>query len=360
MALKIDGTNPLSPDDFASAGSPIATVRPGETTLPQVAHQTETDQDSLSHTDAVPSHSTPPGPSTPLDDPMAKVMVQSQLRADAKPVGGGAVVVAKKDPKHEQKLDELARLPGEAHMAWKKLNAADRSAVLAKMEAHYGKAFKDQFLEAANKGKAQVGTLTYSNSPKSKLPMITDEQLKARGYRKAGSEHTGNAAWDTEVWVHPSGKTIRRDVSTYEFGKGDPAKQPAGTKGPAGTTGPGTIDDGGDEDDQQDRAVQLLHDAQGGMQDAQELMTHKPVPWDDVNAAMMRSWNAQTELDQLMGDDPDNPNPHPPDMSKVYPNFKQERDAAAALYHKLYEETNRLNPPEPMPEMPPLDPGSGG
>ena len=92
------------------------------------------------------------------------------------------------------------------------------------------------------------------------------------------------------------------------------------------------------------------------MQDAQELMTHKPVNWDDVNAAMMRSWNAQTELDQLMGEDAENPNPNPPDMSKVYPNFKQERDAAVALYHKLYVETERLNPPEPMPQPDPSSP----
>ena len=360
MALKIDGTNPFSPEDFASPDNPIATVRPGETILPQAAHQTEADQDKLSHTEAFPSLFTPAGPSVPLDDPLAKGMVQSQLRADAKPAGGATPVAVGKDPKHEQKLDELARLPGDAHAAWKKLSAADRNTVLKKMEANYGKAFKDQFLEAANKGKAQVETSTYSNSPKSKFPMITDEQLKARGYKKAGSERTGNAAWDVEVWVHPSGKTIRRDVSTYEFGKGEPGKQPGGTEGPGGTTGPGEIDDGGDEEDDQDKAVKLLGQAEDGLKEAQELMTHKPVNWDDVNAAMMRSWNAQTELDQLMGADPDNPNPHPPDMSKVYPNFQQEREAAAALYHKLYVETERLNPPEPMPEMPPLEPGSGG
>jgi hypothetical protein len=79
-------------------------------------------------------------------------------------------------------------------------------------------------------------------------------------------------------------------------------------------------------------------------------MKQNPVPWDDVNAAMMRSWGAQTELDQLMNDDRDNPNPTPPDMSKVYPTFQQERTAAGELYQKLYKEIDRLNPPDPMPQ----------
>lgn len=358
MALKIDDIPPFSPDDFGIADKGIATVRPGEPTLPQIAHDSEAGSDSQSPTDIAASRfSSPPASPTPLDDPLAKVMVQSQLRADAKPAGGAGVATAAKNLKHEQWLDKLASLPGEAHAEWKKLSDADRNTVLKKMEANYGKAFRQQFEDVAKKGKAEISTSTYSNSPKSKLPTITDEELKARGYKKAGSERTGNAAWDTEVWVHPSGKTIRRDVSTYEFGKGDPGKQPTGTKGPAGTTGPGEIDDGGDEkEDDQDRAVKLLGQAEDGLKEAQELMTHKPVPWDDVNAAMMRSWTAQTELDQLMGEDPENPNPNPPDMSKVYPNFKQEREAAAALYHKLYQESERLNPPGPMPQ---IDPGSG-
>jgi hypothetical protein len=41
----------------------------------------------------------------------------------------------------------------------------------------------------------------------------TPEKLKAGGWRFLEMEVTGTAAIDVEIWVHPSGKTLRRDVS---------------------------------------------------------------------------------------------------------------------------------------------------
>jgi hypothetical protein len=255
MALKINGMSPFPPDTPPIAGM----TKVADSDAP-VSSASPTDTPATEFADSSPRSGSP----TPLDDPMSKVFVQSQLRAEVKTGGGPSAATAVKAQLREQRLDELARLPGEAHAAWSKLNDADRAAVLKKMEANYGKAFKDQFLQTATKGKAQVETSTYSNSPKSNFPMITDEQLKARGYQKAGTEHTGNAAINIEVWVHPSGKTIRRDISTDKFGPGDSGQAPAGNTGANKTTGPEDVDEPGDEEDAQDKAVQLLDAAQKG------------------------------------------------------------------------------------------------
>lgn len=50
------------------------------------------------------------------------------------------------------------------------------------------------------------------------------ERLRAQGFCLAGPERTGNAAYEVEDWVHPSGELIRRDVS------GQPAREPAGLR----------------------------------------------------------------------------------------------------------------------------------
>jgi hypothetical protein len=121
---------------------------------------------------------------------------------------------------NEARLAELARDPREAHRAWKKLNADDRGLVLAKMKQRYGSTFADQFRDVAQRGKADFSFINWQ-------PNLgpTPEKLKADGWRLLGMEEPpGNAAIDVEVWVHSSGKTLRRDVSTTPAAPPKPEK----------------------------------------------------------------------------------------------------------------------------------------
>ena len=130
-------------------------------------------------------------------------VIQRKPAPDAKPVR-----------ENKARLDRLARDPREAHGAWKRLNIQDRFIVLDSMARRYGAAFADQFREVAQRGKPDF-SVTYWQPRSGPTP----EQLRAGGWRFLGMEFTGNAAFDVEVWVNPSGKTIRRDVSTYRPGQ---------------------------------------------------------------------------------------------------------------------------------------------
>jgi len=247
-----------------------------------------------------------------------------------------------KEAKHQQWLKELGNRPDEAHEAWKNLSNSDRLAVLANMANRYGNAFAKQFLEVAKTGKSQAGSQNvYSADPSSKLPTATPDQLKAWGYRYAGEDPRG------EVWVHPSGKVILRDTSTWKFGDKQPADSPSSptvAPGPGKTDGVEVGDDSGVRD-QQDKAVELLGQAQRALQEAREMMNRQPVNWDEVNAKMMESYQAQGELESLTGDPNSNdPNPHPPDMSQVYPGFDQELEAAQQEYRKLSDKIDQNDP----------------
>ena len=354
--------------DSISSSASAYDVGTDSTTSPEATGQAPQapSQDSDEETKAAASGL----PRGPVGDSVAESAMKAQLRfqggsqqtaAPAPVTGGAASASAAKAQQHEQWLGELARDPGEAHLAWKKLTTADRSEVLKKMEARYGKDFAEKFKEEVKKGKPQVETATYGSTPSSKFPMTTTEQLKARGYRKAGEEVTGTGAWDVEVWVHPSGKTARRVIERSSPGATQPGKQPAGATGPADAPSAGQkVDDPPpDEEDKQERAVVLLGQSQQALQEARNLLSRNPIPWDQVNATLMQSWYAQTELDSLMGDpSSDNPDPHPPDMSKVYPTFNQERETEAREYRKLYEETER-NDPAAAAAKQQLDPSSG-
>jgi len=137
----------------------------------------------------------------------------------------------------EKKLEELARDPAEAHKAWKKLTPAERDGVAEGMRRRYGEKFVQEFLDEVKKGKPQFDTLYYQ-------PGVgpTREQLRARGFRRAGSEHTGNAGFDVEIWIHPSGKTIRRDISTYKFGTSGPGTEPGSEAGKASVQKPPVVE----------------------------------------------------------------------------------------------------------------------
>jgi hypothetical protein len=133
---------------------------------------------------------------------------------------------AKSAPVHartQQELKELAQDPAAAHKAWKSLNTTERDAVVKEMGQRYGKDFAQKFADAAKSGKADL-SVTYwqpGTGP-------SKEKLLEQGYRPAGKEITGNAAWDIDLWVHPSGKLVRKDVSTYKF-KESEADKPGGT-----------------------------------------------------------------------------------------------------------------------------------
>ena len=103
------------------------------------------------------------------------------------------------------RIEQLARDPGLAHEAWKRLHPDDRTAVLHRMSQLFGDAFADQFLAIATSGKAQRDVIYW---PAGTGP--TDEQLRSLGYRRGGREITGSGWIEVEVWVHPNGKVLRR------------------------------------------------------------------------------------------------------------------------------------------------------
>jgi hypothetical protein len=112
------------------------------------------------------------------------------------------------------KLAELVRDPGDAHHAWKGLSKEDRFALLDAMAHRYGRDFADRFHEVAEHGTPD-DSLIYWQSGLGPSP----RQLTAGGWRRAGIEITGTSSIDVEVWVHPSGRTIRRDVSAGDWTK---------------------------------------------------------------------------------------------------------------------------------------------
>ena len=153
----------------------------------------------------------------------------SQLRsADFASSSVGSDVLQRKPDKptqaearQEQQLEELAQDPGLAHQAWKKLSQMEQTAVVERMRRRYGGPFAQKFLDEVKKGKPQIEYSYYQpgSGPK-------PDQLIASGYRSAGMLLTGNAAFEVEVWVHPSGRRISRDVSTYKFGAGKKEESP--------------------------------------------------------------------------------------------------------------------------------------
>lgn len=122
----------------------------------------------------------------------------------------GAEVIQRKagaDEKAEARkaaqIEELARWPGEAHSAWRRLKADDRTLVLWQMAATYGDAFADQFLEEVKKKSKSPAVNHYFGRGMGPRP----GRLRASGFRLAQRSSTH------EWWVHPSGSTLVRDVS---------------------------------------------------------------------------------------------------------------------------------------------------
>jgi hypothetical protein len=185
--------------------------------------------------------------SLPAVDPVAQFgathglhpSAQQFAYADKNGAGGAAgATQAKGAPIRARTTDELkqlARDPTSAHQAWKSLNATERSTVLNEMEQRYGKDFAEKFADAAKSGETDFSVSTWQPGTGP-----SKERLLEQGYRLAGKEHTGNAAWDVDVWVHPSGKTVRMDVSTYKFKPSEekPTETTTGTPTPPVKEGP--------------------------------------------------------------------------------------------------------------------------
>jgi murein DD-endopeptidase MepM/ murein hydrolase activator NlpD len=238
-------------------------------------------------------------PSGPMGDPLAKMGMQYRLADSGAHVYAGGVGGPTPTQKHDQWIGQLAADPAKAHQAWKNLSSADRDAVTAKMTERYGKAFTHEFKEAERTGKTNFDTDYWQPGvgPDAKT-------LAARGYKLQGEEHTGNAAWVVQDWVHPSGKTVRRDVSTYQFGNSG-----SSTGKPTGSQGTEDVDDTSADDkitDQQDGAEQELSHLEDINQRIESALQSKPVNWDDVHRLFSESNDALGKLKQAgaLQDDP--------------------------------------------------------
>jgi hypothetical protein len=118
--------------------------------------------------------------------------------------------------RHER-LAKLAEDPGDAHRAWRRLSAAEQEELLGVMQELYGKEVAAQFFEIADAGTAQVETHHWG-------PGVgpTPHRMRELGYRRKGKLWLGPEI-EMEWWVHPSGKSVYRDVS--------PRKEPAEESG---------------------------------------------------------------------------------------------------------------------------------
>ena len=95
----------------------------------------------------------------------------------------------------------------DAHRAWRRLSAAEQEELLQVMTELYGKDFAAQFFEIAEAGTAQLYTDHWG-------PDVgpTPHRMRELGYRRKGKVWLGPEI-EMEWWVHPSGKSVYRDVS---------------------------------------------------------------------------------------------------------------------------------------------------
>jgi hypothetical protein len=241
--------------------------------------------------------------------------------------------------RREQQLEELARDPGEAHQVWKRLSQMERIAVAERMRRRYGGPFAQQFLDTAEKGKPQIETQNYQpgSGP-------TPEQLIARGYRRGWSV-LGNAGVEVEYWVHPSGRRIQRDISTWKPGAAEPEKSPKTEVKKPPTKKPPIVDKP-PLNEKQLKALKLLDQMQEANNKLQDLVDSDPIPWEKVRCEYWHFQDADKELRQLSVG-PDNPDPNFPSfsyMDDVDPDFSEEFYEANNEYQELADRFRDLDP----------------
>lgn len=382
MSPRVDSTSAARAFDPGSdvSDSPVATVRFGENTLAQVAQRLGFDSDALKQANpqiADPNQlmvgqdirlpvcqaQSPPQTNTGAtprdkasessvlaseDSAMAEIMAKIQLGGGGHGTASSAGPVMFAGPpkqtqaqKHQQWLGELARDPGQAHMAWKKLGPKDRAAVLKQMEGKYGKEFAQQFRDLANSGKGEPGLTTYGTSPSSNFPMTTREQLAARGYKKADTKIT--TGLEIEFWVHPSGKTVALEVnnSLPSSGRGTPA--PTGTSAPS--DGPENTTDVTEDSlaEKQDQAEIQLNRFEDLNRQMKQLLESKNVPWDEVVRTFHQAQDAYNRLKDL-GAITDDASAPTLDMSDVDESFNDRLTAADQNLLDLRTEADDRNP----------------
>ena len=137
---------------------------------------------------------------------LAKAQVRSAQQAQpARPATAGAQPAPPKAApvgspvatKTATELRDLARWPGEAHRAWKKLTTLDRVGVLEAMGKLYGKSFADSFLQFT-KGGQKLEAHHYVTAQAHQTP----QWFESKGYKLAQS--STYQQW----WVHPNGHLI--------------------------------------------------------------------------------------------------------------------------------------------------------
>jgi hypothetical protein len=204
------------------------------------------------------------------------------------------------------------------------------------MRRRYGGPFAQQFLDEVKKGKPQIQTQNYQPGLGPK-----PDELIASGYRR-GWIVLGHAAAEVEWWVHPSGRRIQRDVSTWKPGAAHPEKQPKSEAAAAKSPSSGKIEvkEPPKEpplNEKQDKALGLLDQLQDRNNELQDLLISDPIPWVEVRRRFSQSLDAGKKLDALVVD-PDF------DIIDVDPDFFDEFDAAKQEFQDLADRFRELKP----------------
>jgi hypothetical protein len=105
--------------------------------------------------------------------------------------------------RHQERIEELAKWPKDAHDSWHTLNRADRNLVVFRMASIYGAAFTHEFLLAAAHSRSAAMVSEYFGRGVGPKP----DKLIARGFRLAQKDSVH------EWWVHPSGQEIIRNYT---------------------------------------------------------------------------------------------------------------------------------------------------
>jgi len=267
---------------------------------------------------------------------LQQTTASNQLRpADFASSSVGSDVLQRKPDKptqverrREQQLEELARDPGEAHQAWKKLGEMERIAVAERMRRRYGGPFAQQFQDEVKKGKPQREKHHYARG----LGPKPSELIK-KGYQRGWTQHIA-ADMALEWWVHPSGRYITMDVGTWKPGAAEPEKKPKTevkkppTEEKPLTEGPPTMDE------KQVQALDLLDDLQLRNNEMQDLCTSDPFQRKEAHDAQSAWALSRAELRTLKD----------VDMHNVYPDFWKEVDAATAENDDLLDKCCKRDP----------------
>lgn len=145
-----------------------------------------------------------------LAQPSARQVVARQAPASRTRRLGNQNTAVLLQARHDR-LAKLAEDPADAHRAWRGLSSTEQEALLEVMRELYGKGFADRFLEIAEAGTAQ--TVTHHWGPG---VGPSPHRMRELGYRRKGKLWLNSPDIDLEWWVHPSGKSVYRDVSSHK------------------------------------------------------------------------------------------------------------------------------------------------